>query len=1364
MDVFRSSALRANLQQTRRDVSIRAEQRVLLEVTAERFGVNQRIHNFLAELNHPIANKEILVRDLRTIVLGDLHYYLSHPRGAEAIAVLLQIPLDLLSAGLAPELERELLRTLFEFMSSLLEPPQAEQFQSQVGETLKLLTLHLPDSPALWAQGSTLLHRHCATFTAFPQLSETYKALFRRALAATYEHWLDQFDLAVWYAENRQFFSPEADLDGALAPLHPRRLRALLGQAEATATATELLALPHYGTLADEAMQAVEAVSEPVDRAQFLLFFLDSQLFASHEHHLLARLRHCLRTVGVSDPALVAGFVRRFFSLLETHHFERKNIALDTVFSLGQELHRRGELGLLTAFIEHLVRLPFEPPNVQGVSDQWEMIVNPNHLPNVRLFLRLIEEHPSRYRRLLSALIVLLSLDGLFVADTDLFQKDVSQLLNADVGPVYNKVKQLARMFPVYFTEIGAEGELRDASTEIDQIHERRDPLIHFLRKQVHVESNSTQVAFTRSIIGFWTSGDKSSLERWLPPEICAAVQTEGPYFDEVHRIFAALSRARPFPDWLSSDYETLARQVDAQKHASVEERKRATLLLKLYKLLEEKYFFGAQGVVEQVRRSGLVDAALVNRLDQNLETGQPLKTLPLVLDILEALKEIILDPEISQGDERIYRKRHVAAGIPSMYGLYRERKFEALGLTFRLETLARRLYAELIASTNLRYVTKKTLLRAQDILALFVRVLRLDGMDSTSLENNRQVLAMGLQAQDFSVEQLVNVFQFIAADVQALTDRYVLNVHASTAETILAQRAGVDRRAPDASETAYSVSERLLRELITSCFGLQELDDFVGKILMALTSMRQELDDRVLQLLMSYDPYRLISPIRGTAQPYDNPLHLGSKGYFLKQLGAYGLPVPEGFILTTELFRCQMALSFGPMQDDTQSRIREHLARLESSTNRRFGDPANPLLLSARSGAVMSMPGMMSTLLNVGLNDEIAEALGAREGYAWATWDCYRRLIQSWAMSHGVDRDVFDDAMNDFKRRYGVEKKMDFSPVQAREIAFHYKSIMMDHDVSFVEEPFEQLIRAIQMVLGSWFSDRAANYREQLGIAEQWGTAAIVQCMVLGNLNRRSGSGVAMTRNPLRADSEIELYGDYSFCSQGEDVVSGLVNPLPISEAQRQMGATDDSDPTLEQGFPAIHGQLKRIAQFLIEEQGYSHQEIEFTFESEDPANLYILQTRSMVYSEQEVARVFVPSEELKDALLGRGIGAGGGALSGQVAFTDAEIRQLRERDPSCTIILIRPDTVPEDFRLIAQANGLLTARGGGTSHAAVAAHRLGKTCVVNCRALHVYQESQQAELNGHVIRYGDWISIDGRQGTIYRGHFPAKNEYIVY
>ena len=1363
MSQFRSSALSANLQETQGPIDIPPEQLPLLEFAKNLYGVNKRVREFLIELNHPYANWDLVIEGLRLTCLSYLHYYLDHQEKLSAVSLLVEIIKGIFTTDIPKKNESELLRTTLEFLAKLTEAEQADLYANYVLDTLEFLQKVFQEHPDLCQARSSLFNRASHHFISHNQFRKVYSELFKGSLLVTYQCWLENCDLKQWYSDNRNLFSLGSHYQEVLEPFAPGFWQDLMEKADRANSIDELIALPDYTSLVDKALSTIQDINEPADRAQFLLYMVDNDTFENYEHWLMSDLVFCLRALESSEESVLSNFIQRFFALLNRHRFKRKSVALNCAYTLGETLAGRQERHLLEEFISHLIGFPFEAPEIYDVTDQWEVLVNPNHLPHVRLIMNLVEIDPSRFRRLLSALVLQLASQGLFIKDTDLFQRDVSQLLNAKINPVYQKVKQLTRMFPIYFTEIGSEGELRDVSTEIDQIQARRDPLIHFIRKLTHVESNNTQVDFTREIIGYWTTGEKEPLEPWLPGEIYMALEPSGEYFDSVHAVFRNLDDELGFPDYLELGYELIASFIEGQNEIPEAEKRRAKLLVRLYKLLEQKYSFVTEDIASWIQRSVLVKDQQAETFLSALEDGDPLEILQATLDVLESLKAIILDPELSSGDERIYYKRHIAAGIPSMYGAYRERKFEALGMTFRLEKLARSLFADLASSINLTYVTKKTLLDIHQILTLLVRALHIDGMTSASLENNINLLAMGLQAQGFSVDQFVNVFQYIAGDVNEITNRYVLNVHTGNLEVILDHLPPADSKYSSSDDSSFSLSERILRGLITSCFGLQDLDDLVGKVLVAMTNMRQYLDDQMQTLLMSYDPYRLLSTIHGEKNPYDDPLHLGSKGYFLKRLGLFGMPVPEGFIVTTELFRCQRAMDYEPFQEDTRNRIEEYLTALEGVSGKKFGKVRAPLLLSVRSSSVMSMPGMMSTFLNVGLNDEIAETLGNHEKYSWGAWDCYRRLIQSWAMSHGVDRDIFDEAIQNAKLRYGVEKKMEFSPAHMREIAYQYKEIMADHGITLIQEPFEQLVRAVQIVLESWFAQRAEDYRQHLGIADQWGTSAIVQRMVFGNLNQQSGSGVIMTRSPIDSEGSFDLYGDYNICSQGEDVVSGLVNPLPITLSQQQHESSNVEDSSLQVRFPEIFGKLENAASFLIEEQGYAHQEIEFTFESERIADLYILQTRNMVFAENEKIQVFVTSNKLKDSLLGRGIGAGGGALSGKVAFTSSDIQALRLEEPDCSVILVRPDTVPEDFSLIAEADGLLTARGGCTSHAAVAAQRLGKTCVVNCRSLRVKEEQQQAELNGKKFRFGDSLSIDGRQGTIYRGEFPVQFEDIV-
>ena len=433
-----------------------------------------------------------------------------------------------------------------------------------------------------------------------------------------------------------------------------------------------------------------------------------------------------------------------------------------------------------------------------------------------------------------------------------------------------------------------------------------------------------------------------------------------------------------------------------------------------------------------------------------------------------------------------------------------------------------------------------------------------------------------------------------------------------------------------------------------------------------------------------------------------------------------------------------------------------DQLTRIEKKTGLKFGDPNRPLLLSVRSGTAISMPGAMSTFLNVGMNDQIALALEKNPDTAWMGWDSYRRFIQSWGMSHGVDRDRFDELMVRVKAKYGVEKKASFTAPQMKELALEYKRTLNDHGVYIIKNPFDQLKQAINNIFDSWSSQRAIAYRKHLEIADQWGTAVLVQKMVMGNRSKRSGSGVAFTHNPKLKKPGINLYGDFTLCSQGEDIVAGLVYTLPISEGQRTDGYFD-SEISLELAFPAIYKRLQEIATDLIEAHGFNNQEIEFTFESDQPDDLYILQIREQNITEHKEKAFFAtPLEEMK--LIGKGIGVGGGCLSGIVSFDMEDLIDNKQKHPDSAHILIRPDTVPDDIQMIFMCDGLVTSRGGVTSHAAVAAEKLGKVCIVNCQKLIVNDIEKKCSIDGYIIKKGDSISIDGTVGSIYYGYYPIQ------
>jgi pyruvate,orthophosphate dikinase len=653
--------------------------------------------------------------------------------------------------------------------------------------------------------------------------------------------------------------------------------------------------------------------------------------------------------------------------------------------------------------------------------------------------------------------------------------------------------------------------------------------------------------------------------------------------------------------------------------------------------------------------------------------------------------------------------------------------------------------------------LSRSSLRRVTHLLERFREGLELSGIDNEGLRSHLGMLDASLRLSDFSLAQFVNLFQFVAQNLREIMHDHFLGHHERILPVVLRQHlldedpGPGDERAIEAE--IHARSEEFYRELLAQALLVGQLDSFVAYMLDRLNDMAARVPAVLVQRLIDFELDRAVTSLDEARPDVDNPVFLGGKGHFLKKLHSFGYPVPPGFILTTEVFRIHDAFAAYPeLEHKLAALVDERLGDLERTTGRRLGDPADPLLVSVRSAAAMSMPGAMSTFVNVGLNDAIVERLGERPNLAWTAWDCYRRLLQGWGMAHGVPRDDFDQIIADFKQRFAVREKVHFQPDQMRAIADAYRERLARSGIELEQDPRAQLAMAIRFVLESWDAPVARAYRDRLLIADKWGTSVIVQHMVLGNLGSDSGTGVVFTSDPFAADLGVTLYGDFTTGSQGEDVVAGLVHPWPVSSHQRQQADTADGR-CLEVEFPEIHAELERLARDLVLARGFGHQEIEFTFESSRREDLYVLQTRDHSWQR----RVSVPVFEGPGlAPLASGVGIGGGAMNGVVAFDAGDLERLAAEDPATPRVLVRRDTVPDDIGMIFACEGLLTARGGVTSHAGVTASRLGKTCVVNCRSLDVDESAKVCRVQGTEFRPGDRIAIDGSQGTIYAGHFP--------
>ena len=498
----------------------------------------------------------------------------------------------------------------------------------------------------------------------------------------------------------------------------------------------------------------------------------------------------------------------------------------------------------------------------------------------------------------------------------------------------------------------------------------------------------------------------------------------------------------------------------------------------------------------------------------------------------------------------------------------------------------------------------------------------------------------------------------------------------------------------------------------------------------------------------------------------------LGGKGANLAEMTNLGLPVPQGFTITTEA--CTQYYDDGrKINEDIQKEIFEYIAKLEEITGKKFGDTENPLLVSVRSGARASMPGMMDTILNLGLNEKVVESIAAKSGNPRWAWDCYRRFIQMYSdVVMEVGKKYFEQLIDKMKEEKGVKLDVELTAEDLKELASQFKAEYKEKiGNDFPDDPTEQLMGAIKAVFRSWDNPRANVYRRDNDIPYSWGTAVNVQMMAFGNMGDDCGTGVAFTRDP--ATGAKGLFGEFLTNAQGEDVVAGVRTPMHISE--------------MADKFPEAFEQFKDVCKRL-EEHYRDMQDMEFTVEH---GKLYMLQTRNgkrtaqaalkiacdlvdegMRTEEEAVAMIdprnldtllhpqFDP-KALKEATpIGKALGASPGAACGKIVFTAEDAKEWAARKEK--VVLVRLETSPEDIEGMKAAQGILTVRGGRTSHAAVVARGMGKCCVSGCGDIVMDEENKKFTLGGKTYHEGDEISLDGSTGNIYDGIIPTVDATV--
>lgn len=1358
---IQSKALEANLAETRSlEFAIPEEHQWLLSLTTSTWGIHQRAREFITEFNHPYSNRKEVIELLSQVAISDFWVYRQRDECGRVLDLFLDLFAALLRERLSDELSRRLVFLFLHFFSKNRDA--AAESEPLTRRFIAILDAHLDDH--LFGYISNLGYFSKSLDAAAAEATgPAVFAFMVRLIEKNILFWRDTADIEAWYRANRRIMS--RDYLPALKPLGRGFFDACLRDLKQARSWKDLaknsFAFPH---IIDSFRQATDLFVRATEQFSYILYLIHLPGMVYHRDYLLIDLNNAIKRIGQElseDQAIQA--IDELFGLFSELKHDNTSLILDSILTLGKEIINTHNRRLIHHFEDRVIRFGFVSPGASGLTDEWALKVNPNHVKNIRVWLELIEHDPETMKNLLSALIINLRVGGIFIFDTDLFQKDVTRLLNATVSPIYKQIKQLTRIFPVYFNEIGAEGRLRDVTTRLDEITRRNDKLIHFLRKQVHTEGNNSHIHLTAEIIRFWADPDPERLRDLVPRNVLEVVDPAGPWVQGVHDVLVGLLAAGSVSvdEWLAQPPKERARSLAKTEQGGGSDALRVALIVELYQLLKEKYFFETDDVGQILRRHAFIAADDITGLEAALAERRSEDALKRVYGIMGKLNAILFDPAPSEGWENIYYKRHVAFGIPSMYGEYREPKFEALGLTFRLERIAAVLVQDIIAKINTDYFSAKTLKDVYAVIQLLQEGLSLDGIYDQGFDSNLKMFLYSLTSGSFTIRQYINIFQFMENSVKEIINKFFIRPYDRLLSVIIPQYAPAADAGGVADQQGRQVvcqkSEIFYRELLSSAFLIQTLDQFIGEVLNNLRRFAGNLSDAEIQNIMTYDPDLVISPLYEGTPAMDNQVFLGSKAYYLKKLYLNRFPVPPGFVITTEVFRRMHAiLKIPSLNAEIDALIRRHISELERISGLRFGDPRRPLLLSVRSGAAISMPGAMNTFLNVGLNDEITEELSRQPNFGWTSWDCYRRLLQTWGMAYGLDRNQFDQIMVDFKRTCNVPRKIDFPPPVMREIAFAYQRLLRDHGIQFAGDPFLQIKEAIISVFNSWDTPRAQFYRNHMQIAPEWGTAVIVQQMIFGNLHNESGSGVLFTHDVNDDVPGINLAGDFTFLSQGEDIVAGLVNTLPISENQRRKYYRK-SPFSLETAFPRIYDRLRQIANELIEVHGFGHQEIEFTFEKAEPEDLYVLQTRDMVIVKQNEIETFATPEK-KRKRVGCGIGIGNRVLNGAVVFDREDLAALRRRSPEQKAVLVRPDTVPEDIEMIIECEGLLTSKGGATSHAAVTAATLGKIGVVNCDDMLVFEGDKRCVINGTVFSACDPIAIDGHKGIVYQGNYPIK------
>ena len=1122
------------------------------------------------------------------------------------------------------------------------------------------------------------------------------------------------------------------------------------------------------------------------------------------------------------------------------------NAAFATIYTIGKTVVEINNRPIIDLFVDILVHARFCFPQFTGIASDWSVMVNASHLANIRTWLELIELNPVYMKRLAASLIANLTLGGVFLKDTDVFQRDISRLLNSNYKDVFYLIISLAAVFPAFYHDIGATGNIRAFTERVDTNHQMND-LIHFVRKQVHVESSSRTVALLQRVMDFWLTGDKELLKGMVPLEvynnldrtfrlinldnesIARRIYMETRhYFPEyvnekfwdffykvgkkrfmdaiAHHTFDGMDENekkdaldciveyfdKQFPAEMTKmlhhiagmfDIDTSRKQIwrflyeipdddfrklfeDVQRlDVSTVNIEKFITFLHVYRMIFDKYNFSDIRAIEKLHK--YASENLFNPPDdffQKLEGNDLFQSLQAILDLQNRLKwDILLSQDVFEPVDTIEFKRHIAFGIPSMYGSYKEKKFDTLKVFFHCNIVRVLLFEKIIENISIYPHQKIDYDAIKRVVELFIQSFEIDGLANHEM---RSVTSL-LDAPNITVTQFRDIVNSLLVIHGEISDRF--NDTFKSVSRIAIKNIGMDNIIPDfippdQPANVEVIVDRFLRHRVMQSPLLQLMDNLLLKLRDHLNSVYSYMGNIVV--LGAIDARmkkgKLIHVIGKYEGTYDEtelyvPLwEVGAKAQgLIIAANMDGINVPEGIVISSELYK---RIKDGNINNPRFKRKLIYMLKkyIDAFTGFRFANPQNPILLSVRSGAVFSMPGVMDTITNVGMTEEIVQYFTQFD--EWFAWDCYRRLIHDFAISaYGMDRHIFENLMTQAKDEAGVDLKEKLNGKQMSMLTLKYRYAINKAGHSAPKDPYEQLFYAIIAVFKSWDSPIARNYRQFINISDDWGTAVIAQRMVFGNLSPTSITGVVHSQ--YIEYEELQIVGEYKTRAQGHDIVSGVAKVFPINEQQKLKFARFAMYPSLEKAYPNHYATLRDAVSRLRKRWG-NDIEVEFTFENDV---LYILQIRGMAKHMFDIEELVETPQQLSQYLLGQGLAASGGAVSGRAVFDINRIEAIRMQYPKDKIILIRPETNPEDVIGLQKSDGILTSVGGMTSHAVLQMRRLEKSGVSDFSIMKIAESENIAVINREqggkiVIREGDVITIDGNTGHVYLGAHPTR------